>query len=76
MADKENVKSETISVVVRDQTGAEVHFKVKEHTRFNKVFDAYCKKKSMPANSVRFMFDGNRIQPDNTPAEVCIHLPT
>ena len=34
------------------------------------IFDAYCTKKSLARDHVRFLFDGNRIQGTQTPAEV------
>ena len=49
-------------------TGNEVHFKVKPHTTFSKLFDAY--KKSQAVTDVRFMFDGSRVQPTQTPQEL------
>ena len=44
---------QTINNVVRDQTGGEVHFKVKPHTKFNKVFEAYCNKKAVGAETIK-----------------------
>ncbi|PNW72395.1 hypothetical protein CHLRE_16g675637v5 [Chlamydomonas reinhardtii] len=70
MADEEaKVKTEgnVINLVVKDQTGNEVHFKVKMKTRLEKVFNAYCNKKGVDTASVRFLFDGNRAKPDSTP---------
>ncbi|KAG1681636.1 hypothetical protein FOA52_014145 [Chlamydomonas sp. UWO 241] len=64
------VKAETINVLVRDQTGGEVHFKVKPQTKFGKVMDAYCNKKAVDPASMRFMFDGSRIQKEHTPAQL------
>mmetsp|Transcript_13962 Transcript_13962/g.40484 ORF Transcript_13962/g.40484 Transcript_13962/m.40484 type:complete len:92 (+) Transcript_13962:62-337(+) len=66
----EGVKAETINILVRDQTSGEVHFKVKPHTKFSKVMDAYCSKKAVAGDSIRFMFDGSRIQRDSTPASL------
>ena len=34
------------------------------------IFDAYCTKKSLARDHVRFLFDGNRIQGTQTPSEV------
>ncbi|KAG2434201.1 hypothetical protein HXX76_007927 [Chlamydomonas incerta] len=73
MADEENkVKTEgnVINLVVKDQTGNEVHFKVKMKTRLEKVFNAYCNKKGQDPASVRFLFDGQRINPDATPEQL------
>jgi hypothetical protein len=34
------------------------------------IFEAYCTKKSLARDHVRFLFDGNRIQGTQTPSEV------
>ncbi|PNW72397.1 hypothetical protein CHLRE_16g675861v5 [Chlamydomonas reinhardtii] len=59
-----------INLVVKDQEGSEVHFKVKMKTKLEKVIDAYCKKKALDASTIRFLYDGNRVNPTNTPAEL------
>ncbi|KAG2434202.1 hypothetical protein HXX76_007928 [Chlamydomonas incerta] len=66
------VKTEAgiINIVVKDQEGAEVHFKVKSKTKLEKVIEAYCKKKALDASTVRFLYDGNRLNPASTPAEL------
>ena len=95
----EPAKAEAINIVVKDQTGGEVHFKIKKSTRFEKVgfglarraggrarprarcrrltcfhplqvFDAYCAKKSIEPNTVKFLFDGSRVQKEDTPESV------
>jgi len=32
-----------------------------------KIFQAYCQRRGVDLKSVRFMFDGQRVQPDVTP---------
>ena len=60
-----------VSVVkVKSQDGNEVYFKVKHTTPFLKIMTAYCKKVGVEADTVRFLFDGTRIRPDQTPEEV------
>ncbi|KAI8470055.1 MAG: small ubiquitin-like modifier 1 [Monoraphidium minutum] len=59
-----------INLVVKDQTAAEVHFKVKTHTKLEKVITAYCTKKAIEPSSVRFVFDGTRINPNSTPEDL------
>mmetsp|Transcript_8703 Transcript_8703/g.15052 ORF Transcript_8703/g.15052 Transcript_8703/m.15052 type:complete len:97 (-) Transcript_8703:20-310(-) len=68
----ETVKSEAqpINVVVKDQTGGEVHFKIKTSTKMEKVFKAYCDKKSLTAEHIKFMYDGARVLGDSTPASL------
>ena len=47
----------------------QVVFKVKRSTKFEKVISAFCDKKSWDVRSVKFLFDGQRIQPEQTPAD-------
>mmetsp|Transcript_13915 Transcript_13915/g.30053 ORF Transcript_13915/g.30053 Transcript_13915/m.30053 type:complete len:98 (-) Transcript_13915:352-645(-) len=61
---------QTISIAVRDQAGTEVFFKVKPQTKFQKVFEAYCQKKAVDINSIRFVYDGVRISKDSSPVEL------
>ena len=61
---------QTVNIIVRDQQGGEVHFKVKPNTKFTKVFDAYCNKKAVAIDAYTFMFDGVRVQKDQTPNEL------
>ncbi|KAJ9523043.1 hypothetical protein QJQ45_023861 [Haematococcus lacustris] len=46
-------ESAAINIVVRDQAGNEVHFKIKTHTKFEKVFNAYCDKKGQDPRAVK-----------------------
>ena len=47
-----------------------MHFKVRPSTKFSKVFDAYCQRKALQPNAVRFLMDGERLRPDQTPEEM------
>ena len=61
---------EHLSLKVKSQEGNEVYFKVKKTTTFAKVMAAYCKKVGADMEQVRFLFDGQRLKPDQTPADV------
>jgi len=74
MADEEvdtkpNV-AQQLSLKVKDQEGGEVTFKVKPSTRFEKILEAYCKKKAVDKTTVRFLFDGQRLTDLQTPEEI------
>ncbi|KAL9185563.1 hypothetical protein ACHAXT_003340 [Thalassiosira profunda] len=56
-----------ITVRVKDQTGEETMFKIKKSTKMSKVFTAYAQRKGVEAASLRFLLDGERIGPDETP---------
>lgn len=52
------------------QGGQETIFKVKRHTKMKKVFAAYASRKGIRVESLRFVLDGDRISPDQTPESV------
>lgn len=52
------------------QDGNVVQFKAKRTTPFKKLMNAYCDRQSVEFASVVFVFDGNRLRPEQTPAEV------
>lgn len=56
-----------VTVRVKDSSGEEMFFKVKRETKMSKIFDAYANRKGVGQNSLRFMLDGVRIKPDETP---------
>jgi len=62
--------AEHLSLKVKGQEGNEVFFKVKKTTTFAKVMAAYCKKVGADVEHVRFLFDGTRLRPDQTPADL------
>lgn len=41
----------------------EVFFKIKRSTQLKKLMDAYCERQGKATSSVRFLYDGIRIQP-------------
>ncbi len=66
-AGKSEADVESITVKVKDQTGDEMQFRVKKTTKMHKIFDAYAQRRGIAAASLRFLMDGERIQPDQTP---------
>lgn len=63
-------KGESINLKVKSVDGEEVVFKVKKTTPFKKLMDAYCKRTGKDSESVRFMFDGSRLETNQTPADL------
>lgn len=47
----------------------QVTFKVKRTTRFEKIIQAFCSRKAVDPQQVRFIYDGQRILPSQTPAD-------
>jgi len=56
-----------INLKVVGQDGNTIHFKIKKHTPFRKLMNAYCNKTGLSMNSVRFRFDGEPIGEDDSP---------
>ncbi|KAI1315235.1 hypothetical protein EDD11_001067 [Mortierella claussenii] len=61
---------EHINLKVVGQDQSEVFFKIKRSTQLKKLMDAYCDRQGKAVSSVRFLYDGDRIQPTNTPNEL------
>jgi small ubiquitin-related modifier len=59
--------SDRISLRVVAQDGGEVFFKIRRSTPLGKLMKAYCERKAQNPNSIRFLFDGQRITEDQTP---------
>ncbi|EKD11958.1 ubiquitin-like modifier [Drepanopeziza brunnea f. sp. 'multigermtubi' MB_m1] len=56
-----------IKIKVKNQHGSEVTFKMKRTTPLEKVMDAFCSRQEIDIKSVRFLFEGQRVQPTDTP---------
>ncbi|XP_033103164.1 small ubiquitin-related modifier-like [Anneissia japonica] len=62
--------SEYIKIRVTAQDTNEVHFKVKLTTPMKKLKESYCSRVGVPLSSLRFLFDGNRIDDNQTPKQL------
>jgi len=49
---------------------AAVFFKCKADTKLEKLMRAFCQRQGVAIESVRFLFDGNRIRENQTPNEL------
>lgn len=65
---KPEVDNQTINVKVVSAMGDEVFFKIKRTTKLSKLQGAYASKVGKDVNSIRFLYDGTRINDDDTPA--------
>jgi small ubiquitin-related modifier len=63
--------TEHLNIKVTDNNN-EVFFKIKRTTQLKKLMDAFCERQGKSATSVRFLFDGTRVQPQDNPETVCI----
>jgi len=58
--------TEHLNIKVTDNNN-EVFFKIKRTTQLKKLMDAFCERQGKAPNSVRFLFDGARVQPTDSP---------
>src|SRR5436190_23461014 len=61
--------TEHLNIKVTDNNN-EVFFKIKRTTALKKLMDAFCERQGKSPSSVRFLFDGTRVQSSDTPESV------
>lgn len=61
--------TEHLNIKVTDNNN-EVFFKIKKTTPLKKLMDAFCERQGRDTKSVRFLFDGTRVRPDDSPDSV------
>jgi small ubiquitin-related modifier len=62
-------QSEHLNIKVTDNNN-EVFFKIKRSTKLEKLMLAFCDRQGKSLNSVRFLFEGQRVQAGDTPDTV------
>merc|ERR1712039_421954 len=60
-------ETEYIKLKVVGQDSNEIHFRVKMSTQMGKLKKSYAESVGVPISSLRFLFDGRRINDDETP---------
>ena len=68
-AQEEPPRTEHLNIKVTDSSN-EVFFKIKRTTALKKLMDAFCDRQGKTLSSVRFLFDGSRVQPTDSPDSV------
>ncbi|KAI8989482.1 ubiquitin-related domain-containing protein [Pilobolus umbonatus] len=63
-----SVEHINLKVVGNDRN--EVFFKIKRSTQLRKLMDAYCERQGKAPGSIRFLYDGARVLPYETPNEL------
>ncbi|KPM39997.1 hypothetical protein AK830_g6554 [Neonectria ditissima] len=58
--------SEHLNIKVTDNNN-EVFFKIKRTTKLEKLMGAFCERQGKALSSVRFLFEGTRVQASDTP---------
>lgn len=67
---KPDVKSEThINLKVSDGT-SEIFFKIKRATPLKRLMEAFAKRQGKSLASIRFLYEGQRVNADSTPDEL------
>jgi small ubiquitin-related modifier len=59
-----------LTLQVMSPTGVASFFRCKPTTPLQNLMDAWCKREGVPPDSVRFLFDGQRIRPNHTPDDL------
>jgi len=59
--------SDHINLRVTGQDGSVVQFKIKKHTPLRKLMQAYCDRQGQSMSNIRFRFDGQAINQEDTP---------
>ena len=70
---EEQGPSEHLNIKVTDNNN-EVFFKIKRTTQLKKLMDAFCDRQGKMPNTVRFLFDGVRVNPGDSPDSVSENL--
>ncbi|KAI4214497.1 MAG: hypothetical protein LQ351_002914 [Letrouitia transgressa] len=65
-AAEEQPKSEHLNIKVTDNNN-EVFFKIKRTTALQKLMNAFCERQGKDFKTVRFLFDGARVNPTDSP---------
>jgi hypothetical protein len=66
---KEEGAPEHLNIKVTDNNN-EVFFKIKKTTQLSKLMNAFCDRQGKALASCRFLFDGARVTPQDTPEGV------
>lgn len=66
---EEQAPAEHLNIKVTDNNN-EVFFKIKRTTQLKKLMDAFCERQGKTPSSVRFLFDGTRVNATDSPDTV------
>jgi len=58
--------TEHLNIKVTDNNN-EVFFKIKRSTKLEKLMNAFCDRQGKQLSTVRFLFDGQRVRPEDSP---------
>merc|ERR1711904_291768 len=68
---KPDIKEQNqINLKVVGPANQEVHFRVKKTTALRKLMTAYCGRQGQDVAALEFLFDGDKLRPEQTPEEL------
>ena len=67
LTDREMHMNTYITLKIISQDGTQIFFKCRFNTLLQKLMTAYCQRQGVAMNSVRFLFDGERLRESQTP---------
>ena len=72
MCDNNEENQEYVKLSIMGQGFNEIQFRLKTTTRMGKLKKKYCERVGEPVGSLKFLFDGQRINDDVTPKALAI----
>ena len=60
-------EAELITIILQDQAGVGTYFKIRWTQKLGKVFDTYTQRRGLKVKDIRFVLDGDRVLPNQTP---------
>lgn len=58
---EKSLPSDALNVILEDQSGEELYFRVRQTTRINRIFETYAARKNVALDTIRFEFQSRRI---------------
>ncbi|KAK6588645.1 hypothetical protein RS030_3416 [Cryptosporidium xiaoi] len=62
-------ENQYVTVKVRSPDGEQVLYRIKKKTKLQKLMNSYCQRTGQNENSIRFLFEGERLRPEMTAEE-------
>ncbi|OII77927.1 ubiquitin family protein [Cryptosporidium andersoni] len=62
-------ENQYVTVKVRSPDGEQVLYRIKKRTRLQKLMNSYCQRTGQNENSIRFLFEGERLRSEMTAEE-------
>lgn len=69
-SDLQSEGSATVNLTIKDPNGEEVYFKVKRSAKMKRLFNAYCKRYNVDVSTMRFFYQGERVNEEQTSDEL------